>query len=295
MTTSIGRPQGLGRKSGLETHCEGYVSSPLIRPAEIRLLASRLALVFLALVWLAAGRTPAQVCPRGEVDEGELIARVTQASSQFAQFRLDDPNHSSPGPDRNVIYRLAAIGGHALIPALRSISKPEMPENDIPGAAQASLAKLGDVEALRQLEQEMNSAFHGGWATGKLLRAANDKSIAILMRFLVEHLNDNSLYVDMGDYGSDVRYAIIDGLAQVLQNPPSEPSGLPTVTLEKWATWWEQNNGKPLTLVISPDLQDPYLQCLARKFEWGFPEAILDLGAAGNPQAIPISGFARLG
>jgi hypothetical protein len=46
-----------------------------------------------------------------------------------------------------VIYRLAAIGGDALIPALRRISKPGMPENDLPGAAQTSLARLGDEEA----------------------------------------------------------------------------------------------------------------------------------------------------
>lgn len=243
--------------------------------------------LFLAFFFLAAGRAPAQVCPRGEVNEAELVAKITQAGNQFAQFRLDDPNHSSPGPDRNVVYRLAAIGGHPLIPALRRISQPEMPENDIPGAAQTSLGRLGDEEALKQLEQEMNGTQHGSWATGKLLRAANDKAISILMTFLVAHLNDNALYVNMGDYGSDVRYAIISGLAPSLQNPPSEPSGVPTVTLEKWAAWWQQYKGEPLTLVISGDLQDPYLQCLARKFEWGFPEAILDLGAAGNAQAIP--------
>jgi hypothetical protein len=243
--------------------------------------------LFLAFFFITAGRASAQTCPRGEVNEAELIARITQAGNQFAQFRLDDPYHSSPGPDRNVIYRLAAVGGNALIPALRRISKPGMPENDIPGAAQTSLARLGDKEVLQQLEQEMNGTQHGGWATGKLLRAADDKSIAILMTFLVAHLSDNSLYVNMGDYGSDVRYTIINGLAPALQNPPTEPSGIPTVTLEKWAAWWAQNEGKPLTIMINRDLQDPYLQCLARKFEWGFSEAILDLGAAGNSQAIP--------
>ena len=243
--------------------------------------------LFVAFFLLSAGRASAQTCPRGEVNEADLIAKIAQAGGQFAQFRRDDPNHSVPGPDRNVIYRLAAIGGKALIPSLRRISKPEMPENDIPGAAQASLARLGDDEALKQLEQEMNRTQHGGWATGKLLRAADDKSIAILMSFLVAHLNDSSLYVNMGDYGSDVRYAIIDGLAPALLNPPTEPSGVPSVTFEKWAAWWDHSKGKSLTLVVSSDLQDPYLQCLARKFEWGFPESILNMGAAGNSQAIP--------
>lgn len=261
-----------------------FLSLALASP---RFLARPLGFILLATLALTVGPASGQVCPRGEVNEADLIVKVTQAGDQFAQFRLDDPNHSVPGPDRNVIYRLAAIGGDSLIPALRNISKPEMPENDTPGAAQTSLARLGDAETVHQLEQEMNSASHRGWATAKLLRAANDKSVAILMKFFRAHLNDNSLYVNMGDYGSDVRYAIISGLALSVENPPTEPSGIPTESFDKWASWWEQNEGKPLTLAISSDLQDPYLRCLARKVEWGFPEAILDLGAAGNSQAIP--------
>jgi len=91
----------------------------------------------------------------------------------------------------------------------------------------------------------------------------------------------------MGDVSSDTRYSIIDGVASLIQNPPIEPGGNITVTLGKWAAWWEQNKGKPLTLKIESGLEDPYLQCLSRKVEWGFPEAILDMGVAGDQQAIP--------
>jgi hypothetical protein len=287
MRAAIRRLPGLGPKFSLDANHERYGSNPLKQSLGLRLFASDLAFVFLAAVLLAAGRASAQACPRSEVNEAELIARITQAGKQFAQFRQDDPNHSPPGPDRTMIYRLAAIGGKALIPALRLISEPGMSEYDLPGAAQTTLARLGDQDALEQLEKELNGTKYGGWAADKLLRVGNDKAIAILMSFLVAHLTDDSLNVNMGDYSSDVRYRIIGVLAPSLQNPPSEPNGNITVTLEKWAAWWEQNKGKPLTLAISGDLQDPYLQCLARKFEWGFPEAILDLGAAGDSQAIP--------
>jgi len=44
-----------------------------------------------------------------------------------------------------------------LIPALRRITKPGMAANTVPGAAQVSLAKLGDGQSLDQIEQELES------------------------------------------------------------------------------------------------------------------------------------------
>jgi hypothetical protein len=287
MSAAIERLRRLGPQFRLGSKCKRNVSSLLMLTLGIRFPASHLASAFLAALLLAAGNAAAQVCPRGDVNQAELIARIMQAGDQFEQYGSNDPNNSTFPPDRQVIYRSGAIGGNPLASALRRISKPGMSEYDVPGAAQTSLARLGDKDAFEQLEQELNGTKHGGWATDKLLRIGNDKAISILMSFLVAHLTDDSLYVDMGDTGSDVRYAIIHGLAPVLRNPPSEPNGNITVTLEKWAVWWEQNKGKPLTLAISDDLEDPYLRCLARKFEWGFPEAILDLGATGDSQAIP--------
>jgi HEAT repeat protein len=287
MGAELRRLPGSDRKFCLNVNCLGNVSRPLMPWPRIRLVASYLALVSLFTALFVGGNTSAQICPRTEVNEPELIARIKQVGNQFEQYHPNDPNNSAFPPDRQVVYRSAAIGGSALIPVLRSISKPGRSEYDVPGAAQVSLARLGDQNAFEQLELELTGTERGGWAADKLLRVGNDKAISILMSFLVAHLADNSLYVDMGDTGSDVRYHIIDVLAPSLLNPPSEPNGNITVTLEKWATWWERNRLKPLTLAVSDDLQDPYLQCLARKVEWGFPEAILDLGAAGNPQAIP--------
>jgi hypothetical protein len=82
----------------------------------------------------------AQKCPAGKVNTSELIANVTRAACQFERYRPDDPDNSGPPADADVIYRSAAIGGRALILALRRIAKPGMAANTVPGAAQVSLA-----------------------------------------------------------------------------------------------------------------------------------------------------------
>jgi hypothetical protein len=151
MSAAIRRMPGSAMKFRLDANCERSVSRPLMPSPRIPLLASYLAFFFLATALFAAGRASAQVCPQGGVNEADLIAKIAQAGNQFAQFRLNDPNHSSPGPDRTVIYRLAAIGGNALIPALRRISKPDMPENDMPGAAQRLESRQLDRRTRRVL------------------------------------------------------------------------------------------------------------------------------------------------
>ncbi len=53
-------------------------------------------------------------------------------------------------------------------------------------------------------------------------------------------------------------------------------------------SWWDRNKGKPITLSISGDFHDRYLKCLARKVEWGFPDAIFDMEQTHDPQVIPV-------
>jgi hypothetical protein len=111
----------------------------------------------------ASGPSLAQVCPRDPIDTAELTAKVTQAARQFEQYHPDHPDHSGPPVDAAIIYRSAAIGGQALIPALRRIAKPGMPPDTVPGAAQVSLAKLGDRASLDQIKQEFESGTGAGF------------------------------------------------------------------------------------------------------------------------------------
>jgi hypothetical protein len=59
-------------------------------------------------------------------------------------------------------------------------------------------------------------------------------------------------------------------------------------TIEDWVSWWKHGKLKPNPLSISGDFQEPYLRCLCRKIEWGFPMAIIDLGATGDARTVPI-------
>ncbi|MGH9742865.1 MAG: hypothetical protein ACRD51_10990 [Candidatus Acidiferrum sp.] len=157
--------------------------------------------------------------------------------------------------------------------------------NSIPGEAQISLAKLGDETALAELDQELNHSKAGGYAVEKLIRVGTDRAFSLLVAFLRAHTSDSSLQQDYGDYGDDVRRHIAAGLSALASDSPTNVD--PAHPYNAWLDWWEKRGGR-VALSISAQEHDPYLACLARKVEWGFPEAILDMANTGNPQAIPI-------
>lgn len=219
---------------------------------------------FVAFILFCDLSISAQVCPHGNINDSELIYRM---------------EHSS---DADVIYRAAAIAQDSLIPVLRRLFKPGMRVDSIPGAAQVSLVRLGDKGAMEQLEQELSETKLPYVAIDKLVRIGTDKAISALMTFLLTHLSDNSLYVDLGDASEDVRQYIISALAKHLQIGPLAQNGNFSVALQDWVAWWDHSKGRPIALSISNELQDPYLKCLARKVEWGFPNAILDLANSSD-------------
>jgi hypothetical protein len=81
---------------------------------------------------------------------------------------------------------------------------------------------------------------------------------------------------------------ILEPLASFVRNPPTiGPGGSVSGDSKDWTSWWERNKSHPLAFSLSGGLENSYVQCLARKVEWGFQEAILDLGTAGDSQAMP--------
>jgi hypothetical protein len=241
--------------------------------------------------------TSAQQCPAGQVHPLELIANMTRAARQFERYHPGDPGDSGPPGDPDVIYRSAAIGGKALIPVLRRIAKPGMAANTVPGAAQVSLAKLGDGQSLDQIEQELESGKAYGFPAQKLGRVGGEKVVEFLLKYFFAHDSDPSRFQTHGDYGSDSMRGVVEALASIVRNPPTiGPGGPISGDSEQWAAWWERNKTNPLAFSLSHDLQSPYLQCLGRKVEWGFPKAILDLGTAGDQNAMPaLRTLTRLG
>jgi len=214
----------------------------------------------------------AQHCPYGRVDLAALSAQME---------RTKDPN---------VILRSAAIAGPALLPVLHRLSKPGMSLATVAGAAQVSLAKLGDENAVAELIDELNGgrAFNPpSTAIGKLLFVGNSKAITVLLNYLAAHPTPvwEGWQVD-NPY--DIRRGVIIGLADILEEAPIRKNGKYQGTIEEWVSWWKRGQLKPNPLSISDDFQEPYLQCLCRKIEWGFPMAIIDLGATGDARAVPI-------
>jgi len=211
-----------------------------------------------------------QTCPHGGIDYAAV----------------EDETQHARGAD--VIFRSAAIAGDALTPTLRHLSKPGAPVDSVPGAAQVSLARLGDQGALKQLEQELNDTKSSSNAVRKLVRAGTDEAIAILMVFLRVHLNDNSLRHDFGDSSFDRRNQIAQSLSRQLRIGPVMPNGIFSSSFSDWANWWDQNKSKPVALSISSAFRDPYLQCLARKVEWGFPDAIFGMARTQDPGVVAV-------
>jgi hypothetical protein len=226
-----------------------------------------------------------QSCPRGEPDIAELSVKVAQAARQFERYLPNDSEHSAP-VDRTIIHRASAVGGKAMIPALRRIAKPGMGPETVPGEAQVALAKLGDHAAFDEIVHELEWGKGEGYAAQKLGQVGSVAAVRALLKYFYAHAADPDRFQSHGDYGSDAMRGVVEALASFVRNPPSF-GGSVSGDAKDWATWWDQNRSNPLAFSFSGSLRNPFLQCLARKVEWGFPEAILDLGTAGSREAIP--------
>lgn len=227
-----------------------------------------------------------QSCPRAEPNIAELSAKVAQAARQFRQYFPNDLDNSGPPPDSTIIYRASAVGGKAMIPALRRIAKPGMDPGTVPGEAQVALAKLGDSAAFDEIAHELEWREGNGYAAQKLGQVGSLEAVRVLLKYFFAHAADPDRFQSDGDYGSDSMRGVVEALASFVRNPPSL-GGSVSGNANDWAAWWDHNKGNPLAFSFSGSLRNPFLQCLARKVDWGFPDAILDLGTAGNPEAIP--------
>jgi hypothetical protein len=245
----------------------GQMSRPLAR----QLLATLLALFAVRFV-------AAQHC----ADESSIKARLdTQTENGKADFIAEMEKAQFFGS----VLRWSAVAGPSIIPVLRIMTRPDMNFNSIPGEAQISLAKLGDETALKELDYELNHSEQGGYAVEKLIHVGTDKGFSLLVAFLRAHISDSSLQHEYGDYGDDLRWHIVAGLSALASDSPTNAD--PAHPYNAWLDWWQNRNGR-VALSISGQVGDPYLACLARKVEWGFPDAILDMANAGNPDAMPI-------
>lgn len=223
-----------------------------------------------AVGFLCSGQAWGQKCPRGPANVSELTAQMESTN------------------DPNVILRAAAIGGLTLLPELRKLSIPEISPETLGGAAQVSLARLGDEATYAELDTELNGLglhyLSSVWAINKLLLVNTPRSTSMILAFLDGHPGPIILGCET-DACYDFVPIIFQSLADVVENAPIKSNGKYRGSLADWLAW--SKHEKPIPFSISSDLQDPYEQCLGRKVEWGFHTALVDLAASGDQRAVP--------
>jgi hypothetical protein len=160
----------------------------------------------------------------------------------------------------------------------------------VPGAAQVSLAKLGDEEAMKELDQELNGKRTFGGPTGamgKLLFVSNGRAIKLLTTYVAAHPEPIIVGYEV-DNPHDLRRGLIVALSNMVEYADDRTYGKHPRSTEEWEDSWKHGKATPIPLSLSIDLRNPYLECLCRKIEWGFPMAMIDLAATGDPRVVPI-------
>jgi hypothetical protein len=207
-------------------------------------------------------------------------------ANQWSVPALADLMKRSSGSD--VIYRACAIQGQELLPVLHEITKSGAYRFTAAGAAQACLARLGDSVALEQLKNELNGQKANENAIYKLARVRTDESIGILMDYFIRHEHDSSRILDMGDVGYDPLNTIVIQLKQIVpKGPDYDAATTYPMQLQKWREWWEQRGNKELFPSVERRFSgNSYRQCLGRKVDWGFADALLDLDNSDKEGAL---------
>ena len=195
------------------------------------------------------------------------------------------------------LYGLAAAAGDEAIPTLRKIAEwPTDTETGIycqrwVNAARIALAKLGDKQYRDALDDAMQDSKRRYVPLGELAIVGDDGALRTLIEYLVAHANDPAMYQDFGDYGSDIREGLLQEIDSIrrrrrvpgLPNANYSPEGV-----AQWKDYLERHKDAQLTYPVYPSVSDSYLKCLARKVEWGYPDAILAIAAFGGESALPI-------
>jgi hypothetical protein len=193
----------------------------------------------------------------------------------------------------DVILVQASVAGNLAIPVLRQFASlpknNECTSSNFDAAARTALAKLGDQTAYATVKKQWAQHSAGPYPA-RIDFIGDDWALQTLVEFLIQHANDPKMIVQHGpaDGPYDARNGIlaeIRGIARrhVIPDLPDadySPSGI-----AQWKAWLGKDKGQHLSTPVFESVSDPYLQCLARRVEWGHPDAILDIATFGGPSA----------
>jgi hypothetical protein len=213
----------------------------------------------------------AQTCESWSPEQlAESIEKI-QASCQHNQM-----------PYTADVLALASIGDKQAIPALRKLA--DWPTDKDGGAvcqgwvnaARLALAKLG------------NDDYRAGLRMQDITFIGDDRALTELIEFLIAHAKDPTMYQWYGDYGVDMRDAILSDIDTIRRRrlaPDLPVADYSDVGIVQWKAYLDKHKGHQMTFPAYAEATDPYLKCLARRVDWGYPDAILAIAAKGGDSA----------
>lgn len=195
----------------------------------------------------------------------------------------------------DVIAKAASVAGERAIPVLREIARSPRNSDCFGGRApeaRQALAKLGDQEMIRSIRESWNRK--SAMMRADLGEIGDDWALTTMVAYLIDHVDDPAMHIQSGpaDGPVDLRSLILESIRdigrrhRVLDLPISADYSPEGILL--WKTWLESHKGRTLSEPVYKHVSDPYLRCLARKVEWGYPDAILDIATFGGNSAGPI-------
>jgi hypothetical protein len=197
------------------------------------------------------------------------------------------------------LYALASVAGDDATPALRKIAA--VPRDSLPGsrcpqwvaASRDALAKLGDKDSRSLLDSQLSRPQTSQNAFASLSFIGDDRALLALIHYLVDHAEDSAMVHDFGDYEVDERDWFLQAIDSIRRR--RRVPGLPTADyspagIAQWKEYLATHEGQQVTFPVYPNVSDPYLKCLARRVEWGYPDAILAIAASGNNSAASVLG-----
>jgi hypothetical protein len=220
---------------------------------------------------LGAATAMAQTC--GDWNPARVAASIDEIRFSCEQNQM---------PYSADVFALASVADKQSMPALRKLA--DLPTDKGPGArcqgwvnaARTALAKLGDEHYRAGMRME-DTSFIG-----------DDRALTALIEFLIAHANDPAMYQDFGDYDADERDGIladIDTIRRRRMVPDLPVADYSDAGIAQWKAYLEKHKNGQMTFPAYAEVSDPYLQCLARTVDWGFPDAILAIAAVGGDGA----------
>jgi len=200
----------------------------------------------------------------------------------------------------DVVLVQASVAGNLAIPVLRQLASPpkknECTSSSLDAAARTALAKLGEESAYTAIKRQWTHQRIGPYpGSGERYPAridfiGDDWALQALVEFLVQHANDPRIRTPFGptDAPYDARSAIladIRGIARRHVVPDLPDADYSVSGTAEWKAWLGKYKGQHLSKPVFEGIEDPYLQCLARRVEWGHPDAILDIATFGGASA----------